>query len=533
MITYRNFCKYAFSLVMVMFIGISTANGQTLTDYAKKHKAERASKQKIEKEAYDAACIKGTIDALKAFVNNYPKSKYASEAKSKIRNLELKIEKDAYDSACKTSTLDAFRSFLKKYPKSQYAKDVQNRIKDFDLWTVAKKNNTIQAYNSYLQHSQYKTFTKEAKAAIEDITAVSEWQNIKTTTNLAEVQAYIKKYSNASCISEAKKKEHELKGVQYYNNGNLASAYREFTEAGGKYALSYNNRSTFDKCLEYHDFSLLSSYSTESELSSFLKKYPNSPELKIYLAFSLSMINRISKDENEKKEAVKKAVQLCTEVIDSCGDNKQVDSALDMLTRIYIETGNFVKAEEAISKISADRYRSRIVGMVNMLASKKCFVEQEQLVEESLWKLYWTMSRVFECMTHSYMTNKEYEKAITFCDAHEKLLSIFDCGCSDFYATYKIFVCENKAKAYMKMGDKEKCLAELKRFFVLAKQVKSVAQSSDFNIAVRNPMYFSNISEEIGEEYMPNIYPEKAFNKYDAFFGEDKAYIQFKESIAK
>lgn len=276
MITYRNFCKYAFSLVMVMFIGISTANGQTLTDYAKKHKAERASKQKIEKEAYDAACIKGTIDALKAFVNNYPKSKYASEAKSKIRNLELKIEKDAYDSACKTSTLDAFRSFLKKYPKSQYAKDVQNRIKDFDLWTVAKKNNTIQAYNSYLQHSQYKTFTKEAKAAIEDITAVSEWQNIKTTTNLAEVQAYIKKYPNASCISEAKKKGHELKGVQYYNSGNLASAYREFTEAGGKYALSYNNRSTFDKCLEYHDFSLLSSYSTESELSNFLKKYPNS-----------------------------------------------------------------------------------------------------------------------------------------------------------------------------------------------------------------------------------------------------------------
>ena len=264
-----------------------------------------------------------------------------------------------------------------------------------------------------------------------------------------------------------------------------------------------------------------------------LKKYPNSPELKIYLAFSLSMINRISKDENEKKEAVNKAVQLCTEVIDSCGDNKQVDSALDMLTRIYIETGNFVKAEEAISKISADRYHSRIVGMVNMLASKKCFVEQEQLVEESLWKLYWTMSRVFECMTHSYMTNKEYEKAIAFCDAHEKLLSIFDCGCSDFYATYKIFVCENKAKAYMKMGDKEKCLAELKRFFVLAKQVKSVAQSSDFNIAVRNPMYFSNISEEIGEEYMPNIYPEKAFNKYDAFFGEDKTYIQFKESIAK
>ena len=48
---------------------------------------------------------------------------------------------------------------------------------------------------------------------------------------------------------------------------------------------------------------------------------------------------------DEKKEAIKKAIQLCTEVIDTCGDNKQVDSALNMLTRIYNETGNYEKAE--------------------------------------------------------------------------------------------------------------------------------------------------------------------------------------------
>ncbi len=268
-------------------------------------------------------------------------------------------------------------------------------------------------------------------------------------------------------------------------------------------------------------------------ISDGLKKYPNSPDLKIYLAFSLSMVNRISKDEAEKSEAVKKAIKLCTEVIDSCGDSKQVDGALNMLTRIYNECGNYNKAEETISKISADGYSSRIIGMVCMLGCKKCFAEQEQFAEDSLFNLYWTMSHIFEYMTHSYTVNKEYEKTLAFFDAHEKLLSIFDSGCPDFYATYKVWACENKAKVYMNMGDKEKCLAELKRFFALAEQVKAVAQNSDFNIAVRNPMYFSNISEEIGEEYMSNIYPEKALGKYDAFFGEDEAYIQFKKSIAK
>ena len=266
-------------------------------------------------------------------------------------------------------------------------------------------------------------------------------------------------------------------------------------------------------------------------ISEGLKKYPNSPRLKIYLAFSLSMVNRISKDENEKKEAVKKAIQLCTEVVDTCGDNKQVDSALNMLTRIYTETGNYERAEEAISKISADRYRDRIVGMVSMLGGKKCYVEQEQFAEDSLWNLYWTMNHVFEYMTHSYIVNKEYKKAIAFIEAHEKLLSIFDSGCSDFYATDKIIACENKAEIHMKMGDKENCLTELKRFFSLAEQVKAVAQNSDFNIAVRNPIFFSSISEEIGEEYMPNFHPEKTLGKYDAFFGEDKAYITLKKTV--
>ena len=264
-----------------------------------------------------------------------------------------------------------------------------------------------------------------------------------------------------------------------------------------------------------------------------LRKYPNSPELKIYLASSLSMVNRMSTDENEKKEAVKKAILLCTEVINTCGDNKHVDSALHMLTRIYNETGNYNKAEEAISKISADRYRDRIVGTVSMLGGKKSYAEQEQFAEDALWDLYWTMSRVFEYMTHSYTINKEYEKAIAFFDAYEKLLSIFDRGCSDFCATDKIIACENKAKVYMKMGDKENCLAGLKHFFALAELVRAVAQSGDFNIAARNPMYFSNISEEIGEEYISNIYPEKTLEKYDAFFGEDEAYIQFKKTVSK
>lgn len=262
-----------------------------------------------------------------------------------------------------------------------------------------------------------------------------------------------------------------------------------------------------------------------------LKRYPNSPDLKIYLAFSLSMVNRISENESERNEAIQKAIQLCMEVVDSCGDNKLVDRALNMLSRIYNEIGNYKKAEECINKISADSYDSRIAGKIRMLQGERCFAEQEQFAEDSLWKLFWTMSHVFESMTHSFKNNKEYDKALAFLHAHEKLLSVFDDGCPDFYAAYKMVACENKAEVYMRLGDKEKCFAELKRFYDLAKQVQAVAQNHDFNIAVRNPTYFSGISEEIYEEYMSNVNPSKALLKYDAFFGDDEAYVQFKEGI--
>jgi len=267
-------------------------------------------------------------------------------------------------------------------------------------------------------------------------------------------------------------------------------------------------------------------------ISDGLKRYPNSAELKIYLAFSLSMVNRMSEDKTEKKNAVTKAIKLCEEVVDTCGDIKQVDDALHMLHRIYIETGSYDKAEECIKKTSADGYDSRLIGMVRLLGHKNCFAEQESFAEYSLWKLYWTMSHIFENMTYTYVNNGDYKKAIAFFEAHETLLSVFDGGCPDFNATYKVVAAESKAKAYMALGDKEKCLRELKRFFKIAEQVKQVAQLTDMNIAHRNPTYFHAISEQILEEYMNGIYPEKALPKYDTFFGDDESYLQFKKSVA-
>ena len=298
----------------------------------------------------------------------------------------------------------------------------------------------------------------------------------------------------------------------------------------GYYRQSYEDEV---KAIEKAADDSMDTYKEIEIISAGLLRYPNSARLKTYLAFSLSMVNRISKDEKEKKEAVEKAIKLCTEVVDTSGDTKEVDNALTMLMRIYNETGKYEKAAEVIEKMSAESFGARIIGKTHMLGYKKSYTEQEAFAQKSLFSLYHTASHVFECLTTAAIGNKEYEKAINIIDAHEKLLSVFDKECPDFYATYKIWAQERKANAYMKMGDKENCLASIQKFLDLANQVKVVASSEDFNIAVRNPMYFGSLSEPIYEEYMSNIFPMRMLAKYESFFSDEPRFAKLKSEAEK
>ena len=269
-------------------------------------------------------------------------------------------------------------------------------------------------------------------------------------------------------------------------------------------------------------------------ISEGLKKYPNSPDLKIYLAFSLSMVNRFSNDEKEKKKAIEKAIKVCKEVVDSCGDIEKVDEALNMLRRIYCEIGEFEKAVDAVEKISANGYRQRVIGKAQILKYRKDYSEHARFTEKSLLECYLIMDQLFELKRIALLEQKEYEKVLSWCCAHEKLLSIFDKGCEDFFLCHKLWSCEAKAQAYKNLGKKEECLQELKAFSSLTKRLNPNAKAEDYQIGLRNPLYFSTINDPgTQEEFMTTIYFEKLLHGYDSFFDNDENYLNFKNSLIK
>ena len=267
-------------------------------------------------------------------------------------------------------------------------------------------------------------------------------------------------------------------------------------------------------------------------LSEGLKKFPNSPDLKINLAFSLSMVNRIAKEQSEKDEAITKAIRLCTEVVDHCGDSKQTDRALNMLNRIYAEIGEYGKAMAAIDKMSGEAYYFRIVGIARTLAHKHDDKELERFVEKNLFDCWLAMDLTLDMLTSRYSENGQFEKCIAFCKALLNLLSVFDDGCSDFYATHKFFNTLRLAHAYRKTDDKTACLETLYNLAALFEQVEKVAQVDDHRVSARNATYFSLINnDETMEEYACGFKMEHMLGAFDAYFGEDEEYKAFKQTL--
>ena len=110
-----------------------------------------------------------------------------------------------------------------------------------------------------------------------------------------------------------------------------------------------------------------------------LKRYPNSADLKLYLAFSLSMVNRISKDNGEKREAVQKAIKEPRDIDKNLVDAQQARRVLDRIVGYKISPVLWKKVKRGLS---AGRVQSVAV---------KLIVDREEEIEKFIPEEYWNI----------------------------------------------------------------------------------------------------------------------------------------------
>lgn len=253
----------------------NTMEAQSLMQTAKK--AEQRAKELKQQESarYNAIIDSKDLSKYNHFITDYPKGSKTPEIRKRAQEIKL------WNEVKSTNTITAYEKYLRTTQYHWYDKDANNSIhklkqaKEKKAWNKVLATNTIQAYQQYLNDSPSSVYRQDAEIAINRLQGSSAWEMIKYSNDIDEFQSFILCYPHAQERSIATIRLHELKGCQHYKDGNLGSAYSELSHIN-RDNVSYSNKYIYDEVMEYHEFSKLGVYSSETSLLSFMRKYPNS-----------------------------------------------------------------------------------------------------------------------------------------------------------------------------------------------------------------------------------------------------------------
>lgn len=134
-------------------------------------------------------------------------------------------EKEAYEKACIDGSVTALQAFISKYPKSSFVDDVKERIIDYYIWEEARTINTSDSYHSYLQKSHTQIYKKDVEKALLEIEAEKEWKKCKQFCDEESLSKFIEKYPSTKYADEAAYWYNIVVGEKYYDNNRSLALY--------------------------------------------------------------------------------------------------------------------------------------------------------------------------------------------------------------------------------------------------------------------------------------------------------------------
>lgn len=252
----------------------NTMEAQSLMQTAKKAEQRAKELKHQETSRYDAIIDSKDLSKYTQYIADYPRGSKTQEIRNRIEELKL------WNTAKSSNTIAGYESYLNSTKYHWYDTDANSAIRllkqkaEKQAWDEVVAVNTIDAYEQYLQQNPNSGYRLDAEKEINRLKGTIEWKKINGTNNIAELQKFISSYPHSKEIVEASILLHELKGVQYYIEGNLGSAYTEFSKLSIE-QISPENRNAYNDVMEYNNFQKLGIYASEGDLLSFITKHPN------------------------------------------------------------------------------------------------------------------------------------------------------------------------------------------------------------------------------------------------------------------
>lgn len=314
--------------------------------------AQQRAKEAKERELswYENIVDSKDLDCYDEFLAAYPKGNKSAEIRKRADEIRL------WNAADDSNTISAYQNYLSKTQYHWHDDEAERSIlairreQERAAWNSVKESDTLEAYQAYLRNNPSSAYAEDARKAIERIEAARLWDKIKTSTDIAEIQDYVSKYPNSLDIDKATTRLYELKGCKYFREGNLSSAYLEFSKLK-RSEITYSNRAVYDEVMEYHEYSKLNEYSSEQTLSDFNSRYPNSK-------YRMSVNNMI---------AIAKAKdfsEYATESSYSLARSYATDAATKRIVESYVNKNKNLQKER--KRVERSYRRKQNGGLINI-----------------------------------------------------------------------------------------------------------------------------------------------------------------------
>ena len=265
-----------FILCSLLFIASvsTTIEAQSLMQTAKK--AEQRAKELKEQEntRYGEIVDSRDLKKYEVFINDYPKSQNTHEIRKRANEIKM------WNDAKVKHSIAAYEGYINSTQYHWFDIEAKMAIEGIKktlekkAWERVTALNTIEAYQQYLNENPSSGYRLEAESAINRIKEANAWNKVKNTTNIEELEDYVKAYPKSEHIGIVTARLYELKGVKFYNDGDLSEAYKQFSNLQ-KDQIAILNRQVYDAVMEDHEYQNLGDYATEVELLRYIGKYPN------------------------------------------------------------------------------------------------------------------------------------------------------------------------------------------------------------------------------------------------------------------
>jgi outer membrane protein assembly factor BamD (BamD/ComL family) len=139
-----------------------------------------------------------------------------------------------WQQAQQQNTVQAYQQYIQQYPQSDHVAAARQQIAHIQQqkemqqaradWQRAQQANTPQAYQQFLQQHPDSQFAANAKQQVQQMQAAQDWMRVQQSNNPQALQAFIAQYPNSPQAAQARQELTRIQQVQQQKQQQMAAA---------------------------------------------------------------------------------------------------------------------------------------------------------------------------------------------------------------------------------------------------------------------------------------------------------------------